>query len=145
MASSKNSCRSSGGHPHWNFANLKTHFRLETVFPAFKLTQSCCINMKISLLDKWQFCYKLAPPPLHMPESLIIWQNMKIWTIREFQIFNFSVNWEKFESINQFSISFMNWEKLSAPYRAKFKFSIFSGIRKKFKVEFWRFQILILA
>ena len=51
--------------------------------------------------------------------------------IPDFQLFS-----ELGEIINQFFISFMNWEKLSAPDRAKFKFSIFSGIRKKFKVEF---------
>ena len=42
-----------------------SHLSLETVFPALKLTQICCINMKISFLENWQFNHKLTPPLLH--------------------------------------------------------------------------------
>ena len=37
------------------------HLSLETVFPTPKLTQICCINMKISFLDNWKFNHKMAP------------------------------------------------------------------------------------
>ena len=33
------------------FCNFYPHLSLETVFPAFKLTQICCINMNISFLE----------------------------------------------------------------------------------------------
>ena len=46
------------------FCNFYAHLNLETVFPALKLTQICCINMNISFLENWQFNHKLAPPLL---------------------------------------------------------------------------------
>ena len=47
------------------FYNFYTHLSLETEFPALKLTQICCINMKITFLENWQFLnLKLAPPLL---------------------------------------------------------------------------------
>ena len=45
--------------------NFYADLSLETEFPALKLTQICCINMKISFLENWQFLnLKLAPPLL---------------------------------------------------------------------------------
>ena len=45
----------SGGSPNpGTFCNFYTHIRLETVFPAFKLTQNCYVTMNIS------FSWKLA-------------------------------------------------------------------------------------
>ena len=46
------------------FCNFYAHLNLETVFPALKLTQICCININISFLENWQFNHKLAPPLL---------------------------------------------------------------------------------
>ena len=47
------------------FCNFYPHLSLETVSPALKLTQICCINMNISFLENWHFLYlKLAPPLL---------------------------------------------------------------------------------
>ena len=47
------------------FCNFYLHLSCETVFPALKLTQICCINMNISFLENWQFLnHKLAPPIL---------------------------------------------------------------------------------
>ena len=49
------------------FCNFYPHLSLETVFPALKLTQICCINMNIFFLENWQFNHKLAPPLLNLP------------------------------------------------------------------------------
>ena len=47
------------------FCNFYPHLSLETMFPAVKLTQICCINMDISFLENWQSLnHKLAPPLL---------------------------------------------------------------------------------
>ena len=47
------------------FCNFYPHLSLETIFPALKLTQICCINMNISFLENMQFLnHKLAPPLL---------------------------------------------------------------------------------
>ena len=59
--------------------------------------------MNISLLENWQFHYKLAAPLLHMPERLTIQQKMKLRAIQKSQFSNFSVNYEKFESATYLS------------------------------------------
>ena len=46
------------------FCNLYTHFSLETVFPALKLTQNYYLHNKMFSLENWQFNHKLAPPLL---------------------------------------------------------------------------------
>ena len=45
--------------------NFYSHLSLETVFPALKLTQNCCRNVKISFLENWQLNHNLFPPFLH--------------------------------------------------------------------------------
>ena len=40
--------------------NFYTQWSLETVFPALKLAQICCINMNISFLENWQFSHNLT-------------------------------------------------------------------------------------
>ena len=46
------------------FYNFYLQLGLETVLPALKQTQICCINMSISFLQDWQFTQKLTPPLL---------------------------------------------------------------------------------
>ena len=76
------------------FCNFYPQLCLETVFPALKLTQVSCINMKISFLENRHFNHKLAPPLLLTYQAwkniLIIWQNMKVRGIQKslfFQLF----------------------------------------------------------
>ena len=85
------------------FFNFYLHLSCETVFPALKLTQICCINMNISFLENWQFLnHKLAPPILLKYQAWksnpTMWQNMKVNGIEKFQFFNSIVNWQKFGS-----------------------------------------------
>ena len=57
----KNLLTFASGYPV-KFCNFYPHLSLETVFPALKLTQICCINMNISFLENWQFLnHKLFP------------------------------------------------------------------------------------
>ena len=46
------------------FYHFQPHLSLETVFPALKLTQICCINMNFPFLENWQFNHTLATPLL---------------------------------------------------------------------------------
>ena len=85
------------------FCNFYPHLSLETMFPAVKLTQICCINMDISFLENWQSLnHKLAPPLIltyqAWKSNLTIWQNMKVSGIQKFQFSNSIVNWQKFGS-----------------------------------------------
>ena len=81
---------------------------LETVFPALKLTQICCITNNISFLQNWQFNHKLASPLLltyQLWKSILtIWQNMTVSRIQKFQFFNSLVSWEKFGSTDSANI-----------------------------------------
>ena len=83
--------------------NFYADLSLETEFPALKLTQICCINMKISFLENWQSLnLKLAPPLLltyqAWKSNLTIWQNMKVSGIQKFQFSSSTVSWQKFQS-----------------------------------------------
>ena len=85
------------------FCSFYSHLSLETLFPALKLTQICCINMNISFLENWQFLnHKLAPPLLltyqAWKSNLTIWQNMKVTGIQKLQFSNSKVNGQKFRS-----------------------------------------------
>ena len=72
------------------FCKFQPHLNLANVFPAIKRTQTCCINMNISLLENWQFHHKLVPRLLHMPGKTIltIQQNMKLKAIQKSHFFN---------------------------------------------------------
>ena len=62
------------------FYNFYPQWSLETVFPALKLMQICCINMNISFLENWQFNHKLVPLIyLHTKLERISSQIDKIW------------------------------------------------------------------
>ena len=106
------------------FFNFYPHISLETVFPALKLAQICCINMNISFLENWQFLnHKLAPPLLLIYQAwnsnLTIWQNMKVSRTQKFQLFNSIVNLQpKLTFNNWYFIYFMNWKKLGSPTAA---------------------------
>ena len=65
------------------FCSFYSHLSLETLFPALKLTQICCINMNISFLENWQFLnHKLALPLLltykGWKSNFTISQNLKV-------------------------------------------------------------------
>ena len=124
------------------------HSSLETVFPALKVTQICCINihetLNISYLENWQFKHKLAPPLLHAWKIVLtIRENTKVSETQKYQFSNSLVNWKKFGSIakanikkSQYSITFMNWKKLWSPTRAKLanpSFQYFSKLGKSMK------------
>ena len=84
------------------FCNFYLQWSLERVFPAFKLTQICCINMSISFCENWKFNYKLASSYLLTYQVwksiLTIWQNMTVSRIKKFQFSSSLENWEKFGS-----------------------------------------------
>ena len=58
----------------WKFS---LHLSLETVLPALKVT-ICCINMRVSFLENWQFNHKLAFLILH-PYQAWKSQSDKLW------------------------------------------------------------------
>ena len=64
------------------FYNFYLQLGLETVLPALKQTQICCINMNISFLQNWQFTQKLTPPLLLTYQAwksiLTSWENIKV-------------------------------------------------------------------
>ena len=78
-------------------------FKLGNSVPSTFWHKIVCINMNISLLENWQFHYKLAPPLLHMLERFTIWKNMKLRAIQNSQFSNFLVNHGRFESTTYLS------------------------------------------
>ena len=83
------------------FCNFYPHLRLETVFPALKLTQNCCIKINIYFLENWRFNRKKATPLLHTYHAWKtiltfkgkIWQSDKIWKYGEFKNPNSLTPW----------------------------------------------------
>ena len=112
------------------FCNSHPHLSLETVSPALKLTQICCINIYEHFFS-WKLAinHKLAPPLLHTyqasksvltnPTKYESKQNSKIPI---FQLFNGLGEIWKYSLKNiqksQYSITFINWKKLWSSVRA---------------------------
>ena len=95
------------------FCNFYPNLSLETVFPALKLTQICCINIyDIAFPENWQFNHKLAPPFLHTYQAwktvLTIRQNVKVNGTQKYQFSNSLVNKPKLTFKNT-NISSLSW------------------------------------
>ena len=97
------------------FCNFQSHLSLEKVFPALKLTQSCCINMNICLLENCKFHHKLLPALLHIPGQTIklVDKNYNLSWYAKILIFFLFHELQKIEKSNQSNIQ-------------KCQFSIFS-------------------
>ena len=96
------------------FCNFQSHLSLEKVFSALKLTQTCCINMNICLLENCKFHHKLFPALPHIPEKTIqlFDKNYNLSWYAKILIFFLFHELQKIEKSNQSNIQ-------------KSKFSIF--------------------
>ena len=100
--------------------NLQPHLSLETVFPALKLTQNCCLNYKhfflksVNLIINWlpiSYAHVLLKDfPYHVTK----YEGMGTAKISFFKLFSVFKNLEVRTGLLkeiQFFISFMHWDK----------------------------------